>query len=174
MTHLRKGGTSLAQSFAAAINGAPGYLDRHLPLETVWFIGGFNPSPVPNITLRTALIMARNMPLKAGRIFIGGGSCGGKHALQVAEKLSKLPIKFIGIGDGAFQREDLVDRSQFDKDENFDPESRRRSGSGDPRREAKFFPGHTLNKFEEVHGDSKLHPDRSHSSPERRGGEAQV
>ncbi len=150
-----------AQSFAAAINGAPGYLGRHFPLQTVWFIGGFNNSPVPQITIRTLLIMVGHKPFEANRIFISGGSSGGKNALQVAERLATaiLPIKFIGIWDGAFQREDLLDPSQFDKDENFNPEKpatlRFKGPTSISCEKLNFFQswGHTLNKFEEVHGE---------------------
>ena len=148
-----------AQAFVAAINVVSGYLDRHFKLETVWFIGGFEPSPVPLITLRAAIIMARNKPVSAGRIFISGGSSGGKNALQVAERLAQLPLKFIGFWDAAFQREDLIDPSQFDKAENFDPEKPATLKFKGPTlancEKLNFFQswGHTLNKFEEVHGE---------------------
>lgn len=143
-----------AQAFINA-TGTPDYLKKHHPLQTIWFVGGVNPTPVPSIVTRAIAAVAG----KAHRIMISGGSSGGRNALEVAEKLhgAKLNITFIGLWDAAFQKEHLVDQTQFNRNENFNPEKPATllfKGTQAGGEKLNFFQswGHCLDRQQEIHG----------------------
>jgi hypothetical protein len=147
-----------ALQFAKEINDQARYLDTHAPLRTIWFVGGEKPNPTDTIVARVDELNA-NKSVPLGKVFISGGSAGGKNVLQVAAKLSQrtIPVFFLGLWDAAFQRADLVDPSQFDRPENFDldnPRTLRFKGVVGGRFKDCFFQswGHCLDKSQEVHG----------------------
>jgi hypothetical protein len=147
-----------ALQFAQEINSQAGYLDTHAPLRTIWFTGGEKPNPTDTIVARVDEVNA-NKSVPLGKVFISGGSAGGKNVLQVAAKLNQrsIAVLFMGLWDAAFQREDLIDPSQFDRPENFnldDPRTLRFKGVIGGRFKDCFFQswGHCLDKFQEIHG----------------------
>ena len=109
---------SAASRFSNEINEQPGYLTHHLPIKLLWFIGGQQHSANKFIVEQVRELNRKN---KIGKVFLAGGSAGGKNVLQVAPELvgMNVPIEYVGLWDAALQREDLVDPSQFDNDANF-------------------------------------------------------
>ena len=144
--------------FATEINSQPGYLERHTPLTTLWFVGGQTNSPTERIVKKIEeLSKLESLPI--GKVMISGGSAGGKNVLQVGARLQQLGIAvaYMAIWDGAFQRDDLADPTQFDNDDNFDrfkPTTLTFKGVAGGNLKENFFQswGHCLDKNQEVHG----------------------
>ena len=144
--------------FATEINSQPGYLESHTPLTTLWFVGGQNPNPTETIVSKIEELSKLEF-LPMGKVMISGGSAGGKNVLQVATRLQGLGIAtaYVAIWDGAFQRDDLTDPTQFDNNDNFDrfkPATLNFKGAPGKGFRENFFQswGHCLDKSQEVHG----------------------
>jgi hypothetical protein len=148
-----------AVKFAADINGQPGYLDSHAPLQTVWFNGGFAATNPTDKIVKKIEPLKANTGVPLGKVMLSGGSSGGKSATEVANKLAdkNVRVDFIALWDAAFQREDLVDPTQFDKPENFNldsPATLHFKSVRGGRLKINFFQswGHCHDKNQEIHG----------------------
>ena len=95
----------------------PKYLETHEPLVVMHYCGGIDGlSPVPAIIKRLDAITPATVGReKSGRVFVHGGSGGGKNVIEVIRHLRKrdFKIRYGAIWDGSFGRTDLVDQGQL-------------------------------------------------------------
>ena len=147
----------------AKVFNTPNYLIFHLPLVVIMFIGGENPNPVRKIIERLeSLIDPAKQTAPVGRVFVHGGSAGGRNTMDVVRHLRNkgVDVTYVALWDAAFQPVDLVDRSQFSP-ASLQPErpaTLRFKGLGVKMNDGvvldNFFQswGHTLSPEQEIHG----------------------
>jgi hypothetical protein len=93
-------------AFKAKVN-TDDYLKRRKPIEFIGFRGGEGAkNPSDQIIQQVKFLESTKGPL--GSILITGGSAGGKNALEVASKLTAQGVRYVGIADGAFQKDDIL------------------------------------------------------------------
>jgi hypothetical protein len=149
-----------ALQFAVKVNTLA-YLEKHPSVALIWFQGGQDNNPNSKIIERVTALN-NDTSKKIGRVIVTGGSAGGKNVLQVLPRLiaMNLPIIYVAIWDGAFQRDDLVDPGQFDNDANFDRDNptmllmKGVPGLNPTKGSDNYFQswGHCLDKNQEIHG----------------------
>lgn len=102
-------GAESTQYFQGQVNqrfNSAKYLETHLPLMYMRFCGGITPNPTGEIIARISRVQDAKTPI--GDVVLSGGSAGGRNILAVGQALTQkqIPISFIGVWDGAFDRPD--------------------------------------------------------------------